>query len=164
MSSPSPSARSPAKHRPVNRDVAVLVVIFTVDEGRLHILLVRRSHDPYGGWWMLPAGFVEYDEWAAETAVREALEETGLEVRLAKLHGLYYGSDDPRNPSHLAVYHAEVVGGQLRAGDDAVELGFFSPHEVPRNIAFHGQRVAIAEWVGLKLGEPVDPADYGERD
>ncbi|MDO8669853.1 MAG: NUDIX domain-containing protein [Dehalococcoidia bacterium] len=130
------------------------------DEGR--ILLVRRDHEPYAGWWMLPAGFVEYDEWAAETAVREALEETGLEVRLAKLHGLYYGTDDPRNPSHLAVYRAEVVGGQLGAGDDAAALAFFSPDEVPRNIAFHGQRLAIAAWISAKLGTPVDPASYGE--
>ncbi|MBI2864010.1 MAG: NUDIX domain-containing protein [Chloroflexi bacterium] len=136
-------------------------VLIEVEE---KILLVRRGHDPYGGWWMLPAGFVEYDEWAAETAVREALEETGLEVRLSKLYGLYYGSDDPRNPSHLAVFHAEVVGGQLRAGDDAAELGFFSPLEIPRNIAFHGQRVAIAEWIGTKLGTLVDPAGYGEND
>lgn len=127
------------------------------------ILLVRRDHDPYKGWWMLPAGFVEYDECAAETAVREALEETGLEVRVAGFHGLYYGTDDPRNPSHLAVYRADVIGGQLQAGDDAVELGFFAPQEVPRTIAFHGQRVAIAEWIGARLGTPIDPTELGEQ-
>ena len=110
------------------------------------VLLVQRRNPPYQGYWMLPAGFVEYDECAAGTAVREAREETGLEVRLAGLHGLYYGTDDPRNPSHLAVYYAEVTGGELRVGDDAAALATFHPAELPQQIAFAGQRQALADW------------------
>jgi 8-oxo-dGTP diphosphatase len=116
------------------------------------VLLVQRGHPPYQGFWMLPAGFVEYDECAADTAVREALEETGLTVRLRGLQGFYYGTDDPRNPSHLAVYHAEVVGGTMAAGDDAVALATFAPTELPQDIAFEGQRQALAAWRRAKSG------------
>ena len=119
-------------------------------EGR--VLLVQRRNRPYQGHWMLPAGFVEYDECAAETAVREALEETGLEVRLAGLHGLYYGTDDPRNPSHLAVYYAEVTGGAPQVGDDAAALATFHRDELPEQIAFAGQRQALRDWQRAKRG------------
>jgi ADP-ribose pyrophosphatase YjhB (NUDIX family) len=115
------------------------------DDGR-EILLVQRAHEPLRGWWMLPAGFVEYGESAWETAVREAEEETGLDVELTGLRGLYFGTDDPRDVAHLAVYDARIVGGQPRPGDDACAVCFFSADELPAEIAFEGQRQAIADW------------------
>ncbi len=125
------------------------------------ILLVRRAHEPYVGQWMLPAGFVEYGEFAEESAVREAEEETGLEVKLTGLWGLYFGTDDPRNVSHLAVYGARIVGGAARPGDDADELGFFGRGALPAEIAFQGHRRALADWerapdrpVAPTLGDP----------
>src|SRR5688572_24544628 len=84
------------------------------------VLLVQRAHEPFLGQWMLPAGFVEYGEVAEESAVREADEETGLQVDLLGLWGFYFGTDDPRNVAHLAVYAARRVAGELRAGDDAI--------------------------------------------
>jgi 8-oxo-dGTP pyrophosphatase MutT (NUDIX family) len=67
-------------------------------EGQL--VLVQRRFEPYAGWWMLPAGFVEYGEFAEDTAGREAEEETGLQVTLDGLLGLYFGAGDPRNVAH----------------------------------------------------------------
>ena len=110
------------------------------------VLLVRRAHEPYKGQWMLPAGFVEYGEFAEETIVREAEEETGLEVVVIGLWGLYFGTDDPRNVAHLAVYEARRVGGTLQAGDDADEVAFFARGELPAKIAFQGHRRALADW------------------
>jgi ADP-ribose pyrophosphatase YjhB (NUDIX family) len=110
------------------------------------VLLVRRAHEPYKGQWMLPAGFVEYGEFAEETAVREAEEETGLRVEVTGLWGLYYGTDDPRNVAHLAVYEARRVGGTLQAGDDADDVRFFGPDELPEEIAFHSHRQALGDW------------------
>jgi 8-oxo-dGTP diphosphatase len=95
---------------------------------------------------MLPAGFVEYGDSAADTAVREAEEETGLDVELTALRGLYFGTDDPRDVAHLAVYDARVVRGTPRAGDDASAVAFFGPDELPEQIAFEGQRQAIEDW------------------
>ncbi len=115
-----------------------------VEDGR--VLMVRRAHNPYRGQWMLPAGFVEYGEFAEESAVREAEEETGLEVVVIGLWGLYFGTDDPRNVAHLAVYEARRVGGTLLAGDDADEVGFFGPDELPAEIAFQAHRRALGDW------------------
>ena len=115
------------------------------DDGR-EILLVQRAHEPFQGWWMLPAGFVEYGEFAEECAVREAHEETGYLVELTGLWGLYFGTDDPRNVSHLAVYGARVVGGEPRAGDDAIALAFFPRDDLPDQLAFQGHRRALADW------------------
>jgi ADP-ribose pyrophosphatase YjhB (NUDIX family) len=123
------------------------------DDGQA-LLLVQRANEPYAGWWMLPAGFVEYGDSAAETAVREALEETGLEVELCGFRGLYFGTDDPRDVAHLAVYTARVVGGKPRAGDDAAALAFFPAEALPDQIAFHGQREAIRDWARERRGRP----------
>jgi 8-oxo-dGTP diphosphatase len=111
-------------------------------------LLVQRAREPYRGDWMLPAGYVEYGEDAARTAVREAAEECGLTVRLAGIFGHYFGTDDPRNPSYLIVYRAvpEPADATPRAGDDAAATGWFAPDALPANIAFEAHRRALADW------------------
>jgi 8-oxo-dGTP diphosphatase len=111
------------------------------------VLLVQRAHEPFLAQWMLPAGFVEYGESAELTAVREALEETGLIVRLQGLFGLYFGTDDPRNVSHLAVYEATIEGGDLQAGDDAADARFFPLAALPPQIAFKTHRRALSDWL-----------------
>jgi 8-oxo-dGTP diphosphatase len=118
------------------------------------VLLVQRAHDPYQGQWMLPAGFVEYGEDAAATAVREAEEECALRVRLTGTFGIYFGRDDPRNPSYFVVYRAtpDPPGQTPRAGDDAAATGWFPPDGLPPRIAFEGHRQALADWVAASGG------------
>jgi 8-oxo-dGTP diphosphatase len=111
------------------------------------VLLVQRAHQPYQGWWTLPAGYVEYGEDVAETAAREALEETGLFVVLQDFLGIYFGGGDPRGAAHLAVYRAQQVGGQLRPGDDAADARWFAPEALPIEIAFEAQRKALSQWL-----------------
>ena len=112
------------------------------------LLLVRRAHAPYQGDWMLPAGFVEYGEDGSDTVVRELLEECSLVVKVTGSPLVYFGRDDPRNPSYLLVYPATLndPDALLVAGDDAMACGWFSPGQIPANIAFEGQRSAIADW------------------
>ena len=109
------------------------------------ILLARRGHEPRRNAWGIPAGFMEYGEHPEKTAVREALEETGLRVRLTGLFGVYAGRDDPRTRAVLILYHARVVGGKLQAGDDAIELGYFPLDRLPRPIAFRSHREALRD-------------------
>lgn len=110
------------------------------------VVLVRRAVVPALGSWCLPSGFVEYDEAPDEAAVRECLEETGLEVQLTGLLEVSQYVNDARGPGILILYRARVVGGQLRPGDDASEVGIFGPGELPENIAFPSNRRALARW------------------
>ncbi|HDD52813.1 MAG TPA: NUDIX hydrolase [Thermosulfidibacter takaii] len=102
------------------------------------IVLIQRKNPPYG--WALPGGFVDYGESLEEAAVREAKEETGLDVELIRQFHTY--SDprrDPRQHTITTVYIAKGKGDP-QAGDDAKELGLFSPKELPRDMAFdHAQ-------------------------
>lgn len=84
------------------------------------LVLVQRGREPFRGSWVLPGGFMEYGETVEEAAVREALEETGLTVRLVAVLGVY--SDPQRDPRHhtlTTVFVAQPVSGELRGGDDA---------------------------------------------
>jgi len=115
------------------------------DEGR--VVLVRRKVEPCVGRWALPSGFVEYDETVEEAAIRESREETGLEVELDGLLGVYSIKDDLHGPLVLVLYSAHVVGGELVAGDDASEVRLFAPAEVPTDIAFQAHRQALRNWI-----------------
>jgi len=110
------------------------------------VVLVRRAMEPKRGWWSLPSGFVEYDERPEEAAVREAREETGLEVELDNLLGVYSFGREAGSRGVLVLYAAHVVSGELRAGDDAQEVGLFGPEELPADIAFVTHDQALREW------------------
>jgi 8-oxo-dGTP diphosphatase len=110
------------------------------------VVLVRRAEMPAKGLWCLPSGFVEYDESPAEAAVRECLEETGLEVRLVGLLEVSQYLSELRGPGILVLYRGEVVGGEPCPGDDASEVGFFGPEELPDDIAFPSNRRALERW------------------
>jgi ADP-ribose pyrophosphatase YjhB (NUDIX family) len=110
------------------------------------IVLVRRAEEPRRGDWCLPAGFMEIDETPEECAVRETREETGLDIRVTGLFGVDIGRDDPRTRVVLIIFLAELLGGKLRAGDDASEAGWFGPGELPERIAFATHRRAIGAY------------------
>lgn len=87
------------------------------------IVLIRRGNDPFKAHWALPGGFVEYGETVETAAVREAHEETGLEIELVRLVGVYSDPDrDPRGHTVSVVYLARPVGGELKADTDATEV------------------------------------------
>jgi 8-oxo-dGTP diphosphatase len=108
------------------------------------ILLVKRRFEPYRGQWVMPSGFIEYGEDVRETAVREVREETGLDVAIDRLHTVESCRDDPRGNTVLILYAGHVVGGELRAGDDADDVGFFPLENLPE-IAFACQRRILSK-------------------
>lgn len=110
------------------------------------VLLVQRRFEPYRGLWVVPSGFIEYGEDIRDTAVREVREETGLEVEIDSLHAVESCRDDPRGNTVLVLFNGHVTGGGLRAGDDAVDAGFFPITELPE-IAFACQRRVLSRLV-----------------
>ncbi|CAD7773110.1 MAG: NUDIX domain protein [Candidatus Methanoperedenaceae archaeon GB37] len=98
------------------------------------IILIKRKNPPYG--WALPGGFVDYGESLEEAAVREAREETGLEVKLIRQFHTYSAPDrDPRQHTITTVYIAQAKGIP-KAGDDALEVASFSKENLPSPIVF----------------------------
>jgi 8-oxo-dGTP diphosphatase len=111
------------------------------------VVLVRRGVEPKVGYWSLPSGYVEADERAEEAAVREAKEETGLDVEIDDLLGVYSFGREPQT-GVLILYAAHMIGGGLQAGDDAQDVRAFAPEALPPDewIAFQTHLQALREW------------------
>jgi 8-oxo-dGTP diphosphatase len=110
------------------------------------VLLIRRACEPYVGFWDIPGGFCEQDEHPAETALREVKEETGLEIELTGILGLWLDEYDDRTTLNI-YYTANPLTGSLRVGSDAAGAAWFSPHVLPERIAFENGRRALEAWV-----------------
>lgn len=103
------------------------------------IVLIRRKNPPYG--WALPGGFVDYGETLEQAAVREAREETSLDVELVSQFRAYSDpSRDPRHHTISVIFRARAVSGTPRAADDAIDAGIFDRNNLPDDLAFdHGK-------------------------
>jgi ADP-ribose pyrophosphatase YjhB (NUDIX family) len=129
----------------LNPPIAVGVVA-TAADGR--VVLIRRGENPGRGLWGLPAGFMEIDETTEQTARRECLEETGLEVELEELWGVWsYYHAEKRTSGVLVLYRARITGGEPRYGSDTTEVKFYAPDEIPfGELAFDTHREALEKW------------------
>lgn len=120
--------------RPQTPALAADAIIELVDRPDSPIVLIDRKNPPYG--WAIPGGFVDIGESVETAARREALEETGLTVRLRILLGVYSNpSRDARGHTATAIYIAEAEGEPV-AADDAAAVGIFSVGELPQTLAF----------------------------
>jgi ADP-ribose pyrophosphatase YjhB (NUDIX family) len=98
------------------------------------IVLIKRKNPPYG--WAIPGGFVDYGESLEKTAVREAKEETNLDVKLIKQFHTY--SDPRRDQRHhsISTVYIAKAKGKPKAKDDALKIGIFNESNLPDKIAF----------------------------
>jgi ADP-ribose pyrophosphatase YjhB (NUDIX family) len=98
------------------------------------IVLIERKNPPYG--WAIPGGFVDYGESLEEAAMREAKEETNLDVKFARQFHTY--SDPKRDPRHHSISTVYITKGKgiPQAKDDAIEIGIFTESNLPDEIAF----------------------------
>ncbi|MDP1695886.1 MAG: NUDIX domain-containing protein [archaeon] len=123
--------------------VTVDMVIFTILEGELKVLLVKRALEPFKGRWAIPGGFVRIAESLEDAARRELQEETGVkDVYLEQLYTFGEPERDPRGRvitvSYMALSNADKIN--LSASTDAAEAKWFSVSELPK-LAFDHQKI-----------------------
>ena len=103
------------------------------------IVLINRKNPPFG--WALPGGFVDYGESLETAAIREAREETGLELDNLRQFRAYSDPDrDPRHHSVTVVFTASGKGNP-KAADDAKSLRIFPLDDLPENMAFDHRQI-----------------------
>jgi 8-oxo-dGTP diphosphatase len=121
------------------------IVFDTVGSVR-RLLLIRRANPPSAGTWSVPGGKCWRGEPPEQACVREVAEETGLDVRV--LH--YAGRVERDGPDGVVFdiddYVCEVVGGTLRAGDDAIDAGWFSLTDLDALVLASGLLEALSGW------------------
>lgn len=105
------------------------------------VLLIKRGKEPFKGKWALPGGHVNYNEKVENTAVREAKEETNLDVEPTRLVGVYSDPGrDPRGHYITIMYLCKILGGKVKAGDDAADAKWFTLEDLPE-MAFDHRRM-----------------------
>lgn len=117
------------------------------------IVLIERRNPPHG--WAIPGGFLDWGETVEACAVREAREETGLDVRLKTL--LYVYSDPLRDPRHhtMTTVFVASANGQPVAADDARSAGVFTEDRLPAPLAFD-HALILEDYFRWRRGEQRD--------
>jgi ADP-ribose pyrophosphatase YjhB (NUDIX family) len=130
-----------------------LVTVDIIIEVNDKIVLIQRVNPPYG--WALPGGFVDYGESLESSAIREAKEETSLDVTLKEQFHTY--SDPDRDPRHHTVTTVFIGkgAGTPKAADDAKRLGVFTERDLPKPIVFDHRKI-IDDYFRYRQGVPKD--------
>jgi len=116
-----------------------IIIEIERENGQEGIILIKRKNPPHG--WALPGGFVDCGESLEEAAVREAKEETSLDIKLkSQFHTYSDPKRDPRKHTISTVYVA-AAQGRPKAQDDAQDIGIFTEEEINFPLAFDHQKI-----------------------
>lgn len=143
--------------RPITPGLAADTIIELTDRPNRPIVLIERLFEPFG--WAIPGGFVDVGEKLECAAVREAKEETDLDVELTALLGCYSDpARDPRGHTVTMVYVASARG-EPHALDDAKTVGVFDLDSLPEPLAFDHAQV-LADYRRFRLTGNVAPLRF----
>ena len=116
-----------------------------IRDDRDQIVLVRRAIEPGYGKWVFPGGYVDRGEEVQAAALREAREETGLEIRIDHLINVF---SYPGRAPVIIVYAATMTGGCLACDDESLEAKFFTAEAIPwDNLAFRSTHEALEQFL-----------------
>ncbi|MFC1890813.1 NUDIX domain-containing protein [Thermodesulfobacteriota bacterium] len=125
------------------------VVACAIIEIDKKIVLLKRSIPPERGKWVIPGGYVDRGEEVRSAAVRETMEECGLQVRIRDLLGVYSYNNWIEV---VIVYRMDYISGELTAADESLEAGFFKPEEIPWDqLAFQSTKDALRDYLKLNM-------------
>lgn len=134
------------------------VIVAIIDDGK--VLLTKREDFEV---WCLPGGSMEDGETLAEGAVREAKEETGLDVELTRLVGVYSRMGGGMRDTHAVLYAARPIGGELKTQPhETIEVAYFPFDQLPKELLFgHQKRIhdAIHGLSGMSVRQEIRIAD-----
>ena len=123
--------------------ITVDIVIFHESFENKKFILIKRGNNPFKNCWAIPGGFVEYGETVENTAIREAKEETGIDIKLKQLFNVYSKPDrDPRGHTVTIVYLATGNTKAMKADSDAKDVRLCSFDELSSlKIAFDHAKI-----------------------
>ncbi len=145
-------------HYPITVDS----VIFGYAEGKLYVALIERKIDPFKGMWAIPGGFMEDDETAEETALRELQEETGLEnIFLEQFHVFSELGRDPRGRTITVAFFALINSDNyhLVASSDAAAAKWWPTYQIPP-LAFQQEIIYSKALSALRLAMKTRPLAF----
>ncbi len=105
-------------------------ILPVLPDGRL--VLIRRKNEPFAGKWAIPSGFIEYDETPEAAALRELKEETGLNGKIVALLDIAQKESTVYGSVLVITYVVKILGGEMKAQDDAQEVSAFSLENLPK--------------------------------
>jgi len=122
------------------------ISILPIKDGK--VLLAKRAQDPKKGMWDSIGGFLKEGENPELAAKRETKEETGLDIKLGDLLGVYTDSYEYEGQVYETLnlyYLAEIIGGEIKAEDDVSELVWFPIEKLPENVGFKSFAEALKD-------------------
>jgi len=145
---------------------SLAVIVAVIDDGK--VLLTKREDFEV---WCLPGGGVEDGESLAEAGIREAKEETGLDVELTRLVGVYSRLGGGMHDVHAILYAAKPIGGELKTQpNETIEVAYFPFDQLPDELLFgHKKRIgdAINHVNGISVRQEIktdDPKQYTRKE
>lgn len=155
-----PGAGYPYQYKYPHMAVTVDCVIFTYEDWKLKVLLVRRGGEPFKGEWAFPGGFLHMDETAEEGALRELREETALIPSAIGQLGVFSDVDrDPRERVITIAWYALVKPYEVVGGDDADEAAWFPVDALPP-LAFDHRKIFDAAMERLRRDIHFQPVGF----
>ena len=144
--------------------VATDCVVFGFDGKKLKVLLIRRGVEPFKDMWAFPGGFMRMDETAEQCALRELVEETGLELTQMKQLGVFSDIDrDPRERVISVAFYALAKSSEVLGGDDAAIAQWFAIDDVP-HLAFDHDYILRQAMRKIKEDIHFEPVGFGLLD